>query len=222
MVAGVAHAANDTAAEKDAFSRASNAHKVDSYDDSLFTVSTSTLPEDATPLERSFIGVKLIGVEAATPAPQYSVALHYCSVGAMPDVDVKQQCDALAELMVGRGNNMITFAIGEAIGKRVGWPAARVDALEQEKNAMMQAQRQFEPGDADQWSCASVKRFNDYLELRGRFGEIELARELRERSGESVEELAREWTESIEKMRAKATEEQARAQATEAPASGAQ
>ncbi len=219
MVAGVAHAGHDAAAEKDAFDRASKSHQVDSYNDSLFAFSESTLPVDATPLERSFIGIEMIGIEAAGFAPQYSIASHYCSVDAMRDADVKRQCDALAELLVGQGKNLITLGTGEAIGRRVGWPAARVDALEREKNAVMQSFQQFEPGDdPNPWSCAAVKRFNDYLNLRGQFGEIALARDLRERSGESVDDLARQWTEFLEKIRARAAAEQAQ----EAAASNAQ
>lgn len=83
----------------------------------------------------------------------------------------------------------------------------------------MQSFQQFEPGDdPNPWSCAAVKRFNDYLNLRGQFGEIALARDLRERSGESVDDLARQWTEFLEKIRARAAAEQAQ----EAAASNAQ
>jgi hypothetical protein len=223
MVAGVAHAAHDSAAENDAFNQASKSLKVDAYDDSLFAFSQSTLPDDVTPLQRSYIGTEMIGIEAAAFGPQYSIALHHCSVAAMQDISVKQQCVALAELLINKGTNLIAFGIGEAIGRQAGWPTVRVNALEQEKNALMQSFRQqFEPGDdPNPWSCASVKRFNDYLDLRGRVGEIALARESLERSGESVEELARKWTESIEKMRAKAAEEQAQAPAPEAPAGDA-
>jgi hypothetical protein len=219
MVAGVAHAAHDSAAENDAFNQASKSHTVDSYNDSLFGFSESTLPDDVTPLERSFIGIEMIGIEAASFAPQYSIASRHCSVAAVQDSDVKQQCDALAELLIGKGSNLITLMIGESIGKRVGWPAARVDALEREKKATMQSLEQLTPiDDSDPWSCAAVNRFSDYLDLRSRLGELAAARELRERSGESVDELARKWTEFEEKRRARATEELTRAQESQASA----
>jgi len=81
-------------------------------------------------------------------------------------------------------------------------------------------QKQFDQfGDDDRWTCPGVKRLNDFFDLYSRFGQIALARELRERSGESVEELSRKWIESQEKTPAKTAEEQARAQ--EAPASDA-
>ncbi|HEY0749140.1 MAG TPA: hypothetical protein VGD63_20725 [Steroidobacteraceae bacterium] len=201
VLAANAQSSNDPAAGAEAFNHAAKARQLDGYVDSLFAIAETELPKDASALERSFFAVQVIGAEAATVAPQYSIASKRCSLDAMKESGVKQQCNDVAELMVGKGKTVLDFAVGESIGKRVGWPAARLDALEQEKNAMLASVMQVAPmGDPQPWSCTSVARLNDWADLRSQLGEIGAARVLRERSGESISELARKHTEAMERI----------------------
>jgi hypothetical protein len=85
LLAGQARAKNDMAAEADAFDRAAQAHRINSYSDSLSGVAESELPTDATALERWYFSIELIGIESASVLPQYSVASKHCSVEAMQD-----------------------------------------------------------------------------------------------------------------------------------------
>ena len=103
LLAGKARARQDSAAEADAFSHAATAHKIDSYSDSVFAFAEPELPQDVTPLERSYLAIEVIGVEAAIRSPQYSVASQHCSSDAMQDSNVRQQCNSLAELLVTKG-----------------------------------------------------------------------------------------------------------------------
>jgi hypothetical protein len=202
LLAGKARARHDSAAEAGAFSHAATAHKVDSYSDSVFAFAEPELPQDVTPLERFYLATEVIGVEAAIGLPHYSVASQHCSTDAMQDSTVRQQCDALAELLVAKGTSLLDLGLAKAIGARAGWPSERVKELELELNALMQAIMQQTPSDNDKlWTCDAVSRVNAYLVQRVRQGELGAARDVLERSGEAVEAMAQKYTQYRDNIR---------------------
>jgi hypothetical protein len=201
-----ARVANDSAAEAYAFGQAARAHRHDSYTNSLLAFAEPELPRDATPLERWYLAVQVIGIEAAQP---YGEAAQYCSAEAMHDEGVRQQCAALAELLVARGKDLIDLSIGTRIGERAGWAAPRAAHLRQEMNAMMQAIAQTTPTrNEDLWTCSGVERGNAYASRRMRLGEVAAAREAIEHSGESVAALAEKWNAYSEQIRREALQHQ--------------
>ena len=202
LLAGKARARHDNAAEADAFSNAATAHKVDSYSHSVFAFAEPELPQDVTPLERSYLATEVIGVEAAIRSPQYSVASQHCSIDAMQDRNVRQQCNSLAELLVTKGTNLLDLSLGKTIGARADWPTKRVNELVQEQHALMQAIMQQTPSDNDKlWTCDAVSRVNAYLVQRVQQGELGAARDVLERSGETVDAMAQKYTQYIDNIR---------------------
>jgi hypothetical protein len=208
LLAGQARAKNDMAAAAGAFGRAAQAHRTNTYDDSLSAFADPELPKDVTALERWYFSIELIGIESATVLPQYSVASKYCSIEAVQDSSVRQQCDAIAELLVNHGTTLLGLGAGENIGARTGWSAQRLNQLAQERNALMQAIMQTTASatpasadDHDLWSCKRVELGNIYMRHRVQLGEIGAARDALERSGESVQELAQKQNEFIENIR---------------------
>lgn len=201
LLASGARAKNDPSAEADAFRQAAKARKIDSYYDSLFAFAESELPTDATPLDRWYLAVAVMGIESATAMPQYNAALKHCSTEAVQDSNVRQQCGALAELLATKGTTLLDLGIGASLGARVGWPKGRVDGLAQERDALTQTIMQATPpGNDDLWNCNGVERGNAYVHETVRLGELGAAREARERSGETAEELARRQREFIERL----------------------
>jgi hypothetical protein len=202
LLAGSARAKNNPAAEADAFSQASNASRIDSYYDSLLAFTEADLPTDATPLDRWYLAVGVMGIEDATALPEYGLASKHCSTqAATRDDNVRQQCGTLAELLVTKGTTLLDVSIGATLGARVGWPKGRVDGLKQERDALTQTIMQATPaGNDDLWTCNGAERGNAYVHERVRLGELGSAREARERSGETAEELARRRREYIEKL----------------------
>jgi hypothetical protein len=201
LLAGEAHKSNDLTAEAAAFGQAAKANKVDAYNFSLYTYSESELPNDVTPLERWSLAMQMVGIEAATASLHYSPAAKYCSEPAMSDADVRQQCDALAELLVRKGTNLLDLSMGTNIGARAGWPKSRVAALKEERDALMQAITQATPNsDDDLWSCDGVRHGNAYMGEWQRLGELGAARESLERSGETVSELAQKHRDFIDRI----------------------
>lgn len=202
LLAGKARASHDGAAEEDAFSHAATAHRIDAYSDSVFAFAEPELPQDATPLERSYLAIEVIGVEAAAALPHLSVARQHCSSDAMQNSTVRQQCESLAELLVTKGANLVDLGIGKTIGERAGWSSERVKELVLEQHALMQAIRLQTPPDNDKfWTCDAVSRLNAYVIQRVRLGELGAARDVIERSGETVETMAQKYTQYMDNIR---------------------
>jgi hypothetical protein len=202
LLAGEAKTRHDSAAEANAFSHAARAHKVESYSDSVFTFAEPQLPQDVTPLERSYLASEVIGVESAIGAPQYRIASQHCSTDAVQDSDVRQQCDSLAEVLVANGANFLDRYVGTTIGAHAGWPSERVEGLVQERHALMWEGMRLTPSENDKlWTCDVVNRRNAYLVQRAQIGELGAARVALEQSGESVEVGAHNYTQYVDSIK---------------------
>jgi hypothetical protein len=218
LLAGKAREGQNVAAEADAFNRAARANRIDAYSNSLYAFAEPELPKDTTPLERWYFATEVIGIEAATGLPHYHVASTHCSVEAMQDSNVRQQCNALAELLVTQGTTVLDLMLGARIGARAGWPKQRVNRLTQEHNALMQAINEATPTASDDlWSCNGVHLGNAYVSQRVRLGEVGAARDALDRSDETEQELARRWTETMDKLQHDAMQRQQESAAESMP-----
>jgi hypothetical protein len=202
LLAEKAREKHNIEAEADAFSQATKAHKIDSYNDSLYAFSVSEIPKDATPLDQSYFATAVIGIEAATRAVQYTTVSKHCSTDAVRDTNVREQCNTLAELLLAKGTTLLDLGLGIRIGARVGWSPERVNDLTQQENALMQAIVQSTPtGNGDLWTCDGVRLINAYMGQRARLGELGAARDALERSGQTVQEMAQKQTTFMENIR---------------------
>jgi len=202
LLAGQAQAKKDVAAEAAAFSQAARAKKSDAYNFSLYAYSELEMPSDVTPLERWYLSTEVVGIEAATAALHYHVAGKHCSAALMSDDGIRQQCDALAELFVSKGTNLLDLSIGTSLGARAGWSHSHVAGLTEERDALMQAIAQATPSSNDDlWTCDGVHRGNAYMGEWVRLGEIGAAREAVAHSGRSVSELAQKQRDYMDQIR---------------------
>lgn len=201
LLAGKAHTDHDSAAENAAFADAAKARKIDGYNYSLYAYSEPDLPTDMTALERWFLAIELVGIESGTGQLQYPGASKHCSAEAVLDAGVRQQCDAVAELLVSKGTTLLDLGMGAAIGSRVGWAKVRVAALAEERDALMQSIMEVTPTDnEDLWTCDGARRGNAHMAQWARLGEIGAAREALERSGQTVSELAKKHRDVMERF----------------------
>jgi hypothetical protein len=201
QLAAKARKDNNPAAETAAFEHASQAHRYESYNWSMFGFAEPAMPRDITAADRWFLTTEVLGVEAAMPVP-YLPMFQYCSREALSDSTVHRQCNALAELIVNKATTLMELSVGKSLGARVGWPAHVLDKLTQQLQASMQAFAQMAPSDPDeQWSCASVERGNAFMSDWERLGERGIANEAIERSGESLSELSHKYSDRLETMR---------------------
>jgi hypothetical protein len=195
QLAAKARREGDGTAEAAAMAHAAQAHQYQTYSWSVFSFAQSAMPNDVTATERWILTTQVIGVEAAMLAP-YQPLFQYCSRDAQSDIAVHRQCNALAELMVGKAATLLDLSVGKSLGARVGWPAERVDGLTQETKASMWAINEMTGTDPkQQWTCDGVARGNAYMTLLAELGERGLARQAIEDSGETVAELSRRYDE---------------------------
>ena len=58
---------------------------------------------------------------------------------AMPAANRTEQCSAIAAVLIEHGHSMMDLSVGARLGENAGWPAARVAALREERDAMVGA-----------------------------------------------------------------------------------
>jgi hypothetical protein len=203
LLAGEAQARHDAVAASRDFDRAAESHKVDSYDYSLFAYAEPEMPRDATTLERWYLTVQAVGFDSAMRTP-LAPTLRYCN-SAPWDAHVKEQCSAVAEVLISHSTTLADYAIGVGLGARMGWSAARVRDLNAQRDAWMQLGVSDAQGDEkDLWSCAVVEKNNSHMTRRLQDGELAALREQMEESGKTVSELAQQQREWLDKARASA------------------
>jgi hypothetical protein len=119
------------------------------------------------------------------------VASQQCSAADVHDANRHQTCAAVAEVLNTKGGTLIEVALGAAIGQRVGWPAERVDAAREERDAIAQVDQGLQA--EDRWSCAALARSMSRLSDLGRHGEMVAMRSALKQSTESVPVLAHRY-----------------------------
>lgn len=138
-IAAEAHARQDSDGVAAALHRATAATTVKQRQFDFASLALAALPPSLPPAERTSTLVALIGLQAALGALPYRATTAYCARSLMADANRRQTCDAVAELLVGKGHSLIDFAIGRRIGEAAGWPRERVELLAARSEASMHA-----------------------------------------------------------------------------------
>jgi hypothetical protein len=180
-----------TAAE--AFFRVSRAARSDAHAGALTGLVLSKLPTEWPLLDRVALAGEVLSLEAAAVMP-FVPASQYCSVAEVRDVNRQQVCSAMAEVLVNKGSSLMDVALGTSIGQRVGWPAERLAALQDEREALLQLNEQAAP--KQPWSCLGLVRTLSQLTEMGQHGELGAMRRALKQSPEPVAVLARKQRES--------------------------
>jgi hypothetical protein len=186
-VAQAARARGDLQAEAAAFARGAEARQMHYSGESMLQSGLTEVPRDATPAEKASLSVELIGYEAAFIGPELSEVMRYCSVAAVKQTNIREECNAVAELLVGPETSLLYFSLGIRLGERVGWPPQQVQQLSAEKEALFQleAGNTLVPS-----SCDGVARINTFIDDRVRLGEIAALRELRDQHEPSAQPVS--------------------------------
>ncbi len=182
-VAQAARARGDIQAEAAAFARAAEARKMVNPGESMSSFALAEVPQDATATEKAALATELIGYESAMAGPGLTEVMSYCSVAAVKQDDIRKECNAVAELLVGPGTTLLYLSLGGRLGERVGWPAERVRQIAAEKEELLQLAIRNEQ---NPWSCDTVSRINTFIVERARIGELDALRELRDQRERSL------------------------------------
>jgi len=188
MALGSAAQANgDTAALNDAMYHVATSRRVDSYWGTLPHVLMQALPSGESDLARTLLTVDAWNAQNVLALPVYKVVAQHCDADQLHDANRRQVCDGIAHVLTERGRSIVDLDMGVALARKVGWPAARTEALQAERDALASMAPQL--ADAGGVSCASVQRFRETAELMTQYGELGSYRVLALQSGMTVDDL---------------------------------
>lgn len=192
-VAAVAQARGDAAAVTEALYRASRSTRAGSS--RLASVVMSRLPFDMPVLEKGLLARQIASLDQVAETP-YLVANQHCSQASVRDSNRMQTCLALAEVLSTQGSGLMDLSMGIEIGQRAGWPAERVKASLDERDAFFQLSKAANiQGAARQLSCDAVEKITRQVADIGREGQIVLLRRQLKQSPEGMAVLATRFRE---------------------------
>ena len=136
--------------------------------------------------------IQAIGIDSVG-ATAWQNSARYCGAKEIADPNRRETCERMATMLVERSTTMIARSVGTGIGKRLGWPAERLDALARERHAEMAVQDMHAvQASADPFNCAGLRDQIDGLREVAHLGEIEALHRDVVATGKSVEQLALE------------------------------
>ena len=114
----------------------------------------------------------------------------------------------MAEVLARRGGTAAEVAVGASIGERAGWPAERVAAVAEERDALAQLNAAAQ---ADAWSCNALALTLGRLHETARLGEMATLRAALKRSPDGAAVLAKRYRDAVATRVATAASEAAAA-----------
>jgi hypothetical protein len=209
LIASAARARAAWSEEAQAFEHLSKAQHFEPYTWSVLTFGEALLPGEKMPVARLRLSVFAFGVEAATMIPYQEISRH-CSVEALQEALTRQQCAAVAEILVSKSGTLLDLGVGQRIGAKAGWSRARVQSLQEHWQALQGvAIGAWSPdsASAQEGSCAWIERQNSWLREVSVKGERAALEEQLLLSGLGEAEGARLYGERMQKLREQAEQE---------------
>ncbi|HEY2560550.1 MAG TPA: hypothetical protein VGI48_12640 [Caldimonas sp.] len=183
---------NDAAQIDEALYRIGTAARYE--DDSLFV--PGLIADRAKAQGVDLIASELLAVDAflkmTLTSPGFQAITKSCSVAALADANRRQACDGAASTLAEHSNSMLTLIMGTSLGRRLGWPADRVDAirgLQFARDAMLREsdpEISFESALSIPGSCAGARRLLARFSTEGRVGEVQAVRDWLSASGKPI------------------------------------
>jgi hypothetical protein len=167
---------NDAAQMEEALYRIGMATR---YETSMFAIAGKVADRagasDVDTVAALLLGVDAVGVAAARNDPFQALA-QACRGAALADANRRQACELAAATLAERSDSLAAGVIGASIGRRLGWPADRVDKLRglplaaaAEADSIMSGVFELPS------SCASARRILASFSRKARDGEVRTA-----------------------------------------------
>jgi hypothetical protein len=186
----------DAAALEDAMFHVASAERHDPGWGALPGSLIDHLPADDSALIGTWgLIVQAVGLEAVAGSAWAPVA-RYCGARELADPNRGETCERIADLLVEHSSTTDARAIGIGIGKRLGWPAQRLDALDQQRDAEAAVQHKHAT-EASALDCATLRARVDRWRDIAQFGEIEALHRDVIASGKPVAQLAADYRRSL-------------------------
>jgi hypothetical protein len=188
----------DAAALAEAMYRVSHASRADTHWGALTGLVMSRVPSDTSVLAKGVLAEELMAIEAAVATP-HLIASQFCSEADLRDANRRQTCSAVAEVFQTRGTSLTDVGLSATLGERVGWPAERVDAVRDERDAVLQVYNQRAANVRERWSCASLDQTARRLVEVSQQGEIAVMRRALKQQAEAAPVLAQRYRDAAAK-----------------------
>ena len=190
-LAAQARQQNDVEAEAEAMRRAAQAHRSDAHAGLLPHLVDRALGPQAPPLQRTLAVSVSWSVQGSWGPSHTSQAQMYCTADIDADPGRRGTCEAIAATLSDHGTSVTDLGVGLAIGRALGWPAPRLQALQVEQDALNEAGGG--PLAGVDFSCEAVDRMQAWSRQVGTRGERQAMRDVLARSGRSVEDWSAQY-----------------------------
>ncbi len=212
----------DSSAFDEAMFHVASSERHDPGFGALSAVMTEYVPAgDANLLGTWGMLIQAIGIDSVDGIA-WQNSSRYCGAEEIADPNRRETCERMARMLVDRSTTLIARSIGTGIGKRLGWPAERLEALARQREAETSVQRVHAvQASADPFNCSGLRDQIDRLREVARVGEIEALYRDVVATGEPVEQLAVEARRKYAEQKDKLERERAAASAAVASAGAA-
>ncbi len=117
------------------------------------------------------LAVEAIGLQSTVSLPSYAPFVSVCRREALRDSNRRQTCDSIADLLAQKSDTLLERAMGEAVGRQLGWPQERIERMRAEQDAFVTSKYAgIEPRNA--MGCDAIKRVTDDVRRKARLGEV--------------------------------------------------
>lgn len=215
-VASEAERRQDTATLDDAMFHVASAERMEAGWGQLPLALIEHVPPGETHLVGALeLAIEAIGVDGIG-LPAYQTATKYCGAKLLADANRRETCERIAGLLVDRSTTLMDRNIGSSMGKRLGWPAERLETLREEREALFGTAARDQPRIDGSHGCADVRRELDRFREVAAYGELGTLRRAVDASGKPVEQLAADFRQAVAEQAEKAQQAEAAASAASA------
>lgn len=177
---------SDARAARDALGRAAQARSSRMTWSELMQLAASPALQGLSAVERQVLAFDMITVGSLLNNNGMLAASRLCSVDAVAAPARRDECSAIAGLLIDQGETLLEHGIGIGLARRTGWPAERTDALAEEQRALSEAyaaEMSFSVGDGNgdgplsvAEACEEFRRTEALLSLVRSGNEMQVSR----------------------------------------------
>lgn len=192
LAAGEAAERKDPIAEAESLQRAATAKGYDARIPILAPLFESDAVKTQSPLVRSSIALSLWGT-SSLPLIAPAMALGtYCVRPKTLDAERQAICEKLANKMLEKDESLVGLAMATAVGKKLAWDAARLQALHDERMAIEGVMADALDGE-NIHGCEVLAKNIRWIQNALSKGELATNRDLMAKSGKTIPELAEKY-----------------------------
>jgi hypothetical protein len=188
IVASAATTRDDVETRDHALRQAAAAGKYDLRFPSMAALTDVDFVKAQPILMQAQIGNHAFGLLASAALVQSSAMTNLCLRSSLDEAR-KALCGTLAEKMLAANNDVLGLSVAIAVGEKIGWNAARMQELRNEKSLVMGLLHEMMDV-KNPYSCENLTKHNQWLQRTLAHGERGMAREKIAASGKSLAELA--------------------------------